>query len=198
VIFKVNMYRLRNERALEVRRKLRFLALMVLLVGVSVVVAGLFFFAVGMTKSEIETRSTRLAEANNQLLESLGSAADALSGEELSLIRTRGGQIRWSNVLAAVSDRAMPEMWFTQLRLSEGSLIGSARGRTPGFSLEGRLKAGRKEESLAKLMDFIAVLRQDPVFVKSFSDVKLVASRWKETTDDEYLEFEIFCPLHEE
>jgi len=195
VIFKINMYRLRSERAVQVRRKLRYLALMVFLVGVSIVVAGLFFFAVGMTNGEIASRSMRLEAANAQLLESLGGTADALSGEELSLIRTRAGQIRWSNVLAAVSERAMPELWFTQLRLSEGSLIGSARGRTPGFHLEGRLKAGRKEESLAKLMEFISVLRDEPVFSQSFSEVKLVASRWKQTTDDEYLEFEIFCPV---
>jgi hypothetical protein len=198
VIFKINMYRLRSERAMQVRRKLRFLALMVFLVGVSAVVTGLFFFAVGMTRSEIDSRSVRVTEANEQLLESLGGAAAALSGEELSLIRTRGGQIRWSNVLAAVSDLAIPELWFTQLRLSEGSLIGSARGRTPGFHMEGRLKAGRKEESLAKLMEFISIVRENPVFVEDFSEVKLVTSRWKETTDDEYLEFEIFCPLKAE
>ena len=198
MIFKINMYRLRSERAVQVRRKLRYLALMVFLVGVSIVVAGLFFFAVGMTKAEIASRETKLADANAQLVESLGGAAHALSGEELSLIRTRAGQIRWSNILASLSDVAIRELWFTQLRLSEGSLIGSARGRTPGFQMEGRLKAGRKEESLAKLMEFISVLREEPVFAESFSEVKLVASSWRETTDDEYLEFEIFCPLSEE
>lgn len=194
MIFKVNMYRLRSERALAARRRLRYLALLVFLVGVSIVVTGLFFFAVGMTNGEIAARSARLEAANVQLLESLGGAADALSDEELSLIRTRALQTRWSNIMAAVSERAIPELWFTKLKLSEGSLIGSARGRTPGFHLEGRLRAGRKEESLAKLMEFIGVLREEPSFQSSFTEVKLVATRWKQTTDEEYLEFEIFCP----
>jgi Tfp pilus assembly protein PilN len=195
VLFKINVYRLRDERAMQERRKLRLLALMVLLVGVSIVVSGLFFFALGLTNKEIETKQARLIAANEQLLESLGGAATALSGEELSLVRERAGQVRWSDVMATVSDVAIPELWLTRLRLSEGSLIGSARGRTPGFSLEGRLKAGRREESLEKLMDFISALREEPEFAESFSEIKLVSSRWKQATDDEYLEFEIFCPL---
>ena len=197
MLFKINMYRLRSERAVEVRRKLRNLAVMVFLVGVSVVVGGLFIFANIMAEQEIASKTVRLEAANAELLETLGGAASALSDEELSLIRTRAIQIRWSNVLASISRNAINEVWFTQLRLSEGSLVG-AGGRTAGFHLEGRLKAGRKEESLAKLMELIGVLRDDPVFKADFEEVRLVTSRWKQTTEDEYLEFEIFCPLGSE
>ena len=194
MLFRINMYRLRSERALEVRRNLRNLAVMVFLLGVSVFVAGLFFFAVGMTNREIAERTERLDAANAELIESLGGAAGAISDEEIGLIRTRAMQVRWSKVLAEASRVAIPELWYTQLALTEGSLVGRG-GRTPGFHLKGRLKAGRKEESLAKLMEFLAVLRENPLFIESFSEVKLVNSRWKQSTDDEYLEFEIFCPL---
>jgi hypothetical protein len=194
VLFKINVYRLRSERAVEVRRKLRNLAVMVFLVGISVVVAGLFIFAVVMTEQDIARKSERIAAANEELLETFGGAADAISDDQLSLIRTRAIQIRWSNILAATSRLATRELWFTQLRFSEGSLIG-ARGRTPGFHIEGRLKAGRKEESLAELMEFLALVRDEPVISDSFSEVKLINSRWRQSTDDEYLEFEIFCPL---
>ncbi|MFH1689693.1 MAG: hypothetical protein ABIE42_05580 [Candidatus Eisenbacteria bacterium] len=197
MLFKINMYRLRGERAVEVKRKLRYLALVVFMVGVSIVVSGLFIFAVVMTEQEIERKTERIGVANAELLSTLGGGTDAISDEELRLIRTRALEIRWSNVLAASSKLAIPELWFTQLRLSEGSLVG-ARGRTPGFHLEGRLKAGRKEESLAKLMEFLAEVRDEPTFAESFSEVNLVNSRWKQTTDDEYLEFEIFCPLGDE
>jgi hypothetical protein len=64
--------------------------------------------------------------------------------------------------------------------------------------MKGRLRAGRNEESLAKLMEFLVTVRNEPVFAESFSEVKLVTSRWKQTTDDEYMEFEIFCPLGDE
>lgn len=194
MLFKINMYRIRSERAVEVKRNLRYLALLVFLVGVSVAVSGLFAFAVVQTEQEIATKAARVETANAQLLEAFGAGGDAISDEELSLIRTRAVQIRWSNILAASSKLAIPELWFTQLRFSEGSLVG-ARDRTPGFHMEGRLRAGRKEESLAKLMEFIAVVRDDPIFEDAFSGVKLVTSRWKQTTEDEYLEFEIFCPL---
>ncbi len=197
MLFKVNMYRLRSERAVEVKRKLRHLALVVFLIGVSVVVSGLFIVAVVLPQQEIARKPTRLEMANVALREALGGATDAISDEELSLIRTRAVQIRWSNILAACSRLATRELWFTQLRLSEGSLVG-ARARTAGFHMKGRLRAGRKEESLAKLMEFLAAVREDPVFAESFSEVKLVASRWKQTTDDEYMEFEIFCPLGDE
>ncbi len=194
MLFKVNMYRLRSERAVELKRKLRHLALVVFLVGVSVLVSGFFIFAVVLTQQEIAGKTARIETANAALREALGGATDAISDEELSLIRTRAVQIRWSNVLAGCSRLATRELWFTQLRFSEGSLVG-ARGRTPGFHMEGRLRAGRKEESLAKLMEFLAVVRGEPFFAESFSEVKLVTSRWKQTTDDEYMEFEIFCPL---
>ncbi|MCK4511018.1 hypothetical protein KAW64_04725 [bacterium] len=194
MLFKVNMYRLRSERAVEVKRKLRHLALVVLLVGISVVVSGFFIFAVVLTQQEIAGKAARIETANVALREALGGATDAISDEDLSLIRTRAVQIRWSNILAASSRLATRELWFTQLRFSEGSLVG-ARGRTAGFHMKGRLRAGRKEESLARLMEFLAAVREDPLFAESFSEVKLVTSRWKQTTDDEYMEFEIFCPL---
>ncbi len=197
MLFKVNMYRLRSERAVEVKRKLRHLALIVFLVGVSVVVSGLFIFAVVLTGQETAVKVERIETANAKLREVLGGATDAISDEELSLIRTRAVQTRWSSILAACSRLATRELWFTQLRFSEGSLVG-ARGRTPGFHMEGRLRAGRKEESLARLMEFLAVVRDEPIFAESFSEVKLVTSRWKQTTDDEYMEFEIFCPLGDE
>ena len=197
MLFKINMYRLRSERAVEVRRKLRHLAVVVFLVGVSIVVAGLFIFAVVLTEQEIGRKTLRIEAANAELLESLGGSAEAISDEDLRLVRMRAVQIRWSNILAGSSRLAIPELWFTQLRLSKGSLVG-AGGRTPGFHLEGRLRAGRKEESLAKLMEFLAVLRSEPLFSESFDEVKLVTSRWKQTTEDEYLEFEIFCPMGDE
>jgi len=197
VLFKINMYRLRSERAIEVRRKLRHLAVVVFLVGVSVVVSGLFIFAIFMTEQEIDRKTSRIEMANAELLETFGGAVDAISDEELRLIRTRAIQIRWSDILAATSRLAIDELWFTQLRLSEGSLVG-ARGRTPGFHLKGRLTGGRKDESLARLMEFLAEVRTEPIFAASFEEVRLVTSRWKQTTDDEYLEFEIFCPLDNE
>ena len=86
-------------------------------------------------------------------------------------------------------------MWFTQLRLTEGSLIGAARGRTPGFHMDGRLKAREQDEGLEKLMEFIGAASADSTLAQSFEEVKLVKSSWTTTMDDEYLEFEIFCPL---
>jgi len=197
VFFKVNMYRLRSERAADLKRKLRQLALVVFLVSVSVVVSGLFAFAVVLTQQEITGKAARIETADAALREALGGNMAAISDEELGLIRTRAVQIRWSNILAASSRLATRELWFTELRLSEGSLVG-ARGRVPGFHMKGRLRAGRKEESLAKLMGFLAAVREDPLFAESFSEVKLVTSRWKQTMDDEYMEFELFCPLGDE
>lgn len=197
MLFRVNMYRLRSERAVEIKRKLRHLAWVVFLAGISIVVSGFFVYAVVLTQQEIAGKAARVETANVALRELMGRATDAISDEELSLIRTRAARTRWSSVLAASSRLATRELWFTQLRLSEGSLVG-ARGRTPGFHMKGRLRAGRKEESLAKLMEFLVAVRNEPIFAESFSEVKLVTSRWKQTTDDEYMEFEIFCPLGDE
>ncbi len=197
MLFKINMYRLRSERAVEMKRKLRYLALVVFMAGISIVVSGLFVFAVVMTEQEIGRKTERIGEVNAELLSTLGGGTDAISDEQLSLIRTRALQLRWSNLLAASSRLATRELWFTQLSFNEGSLVGGG-GRTAGFHLEGRLRAGRKEESLATLMEFLANVRDEPIFAESFSEVKLVTSRWKQSTDDEYLEFEVFCPMGDE
>ncbi|MBN2566136.1 MAG: hypothetical protein JXB46_10545 [Candidatus Eisenbacteria bacterium] len=198
MLFRINMYRLRTERALEVRRKLRNLALVVLLVGISIVVAGLFLFALWTTNREIAEKTSKLDAATAELRQELGGTSRALTDEEFNLVRLRAAQIRWSEVMAALSDLALPEMWFTQLRLTEGSLVGAARGRTTGFHMEGRLKSGQQDESLEKLMQFITAAGADPVMTSDFSEVRLVKSSWTTTLDGEYLEFEIFCPLRGE
>lgn len=192
------MYRLRSERAMQVRKKLRNLALVVLLVGISVVVAGLFLFAVWMTNQQIADTTERLEQASAEIREDLNGETGALTDEEFNLVRLRAAQIRWSNVMAALSDLALREMWFTQLSLTEGSLVGAARGRTAGFHMEGRLKAGQQDESLDKLMQFISAAQSNDVMRDSFAEVTLVKSTWTTTMDDEYLEFEIFCPLRGE
>jgi Tfp pilus assembly protein PilN len=198
VLFKINMYRLRSERAHQVRRRLRNLALVVLLVGISIVVAGLFLFALGTTNHEIAEKTAKLEAATADLREELGGTTRALSDEEFNLVRLRAAQVRWSDVMAALSELTLPEMWFTQLRLTEGSLVGAARGRTAGFHMEGRLKSGQQDQSLEKLMQFISAAGEDPAFKRSFAEVTLVKSSWTVTMDNEYLEFEIFCPLKSE
>jgi hypothetical protein len=189
------MYRLRSERALEVRRKLRNLAFVVLLVGISVVVAGLFLFGLWVVNERIADTTGKLDTASAELRQELGGEIRALTDEEFNLVRLRAAQIRWSDVLAAASDLALEEMWFKQLKLTEGSLIGSARGMTAGFHMDGRLKSNQQDEGLDTLMSFISAAAEDSTIAASFSEVKLLRSRWTTTTNDKYLEFEIFCPL---
>ena len=188
------MYRLRSERARETRRKLRNLAVIALLLTVSLAAGAFFASAVVMTSRDVAAKTARLESANAKLRASSVVTDEAVTDEELSLIRIRSMQVKWSNIIRTASRLAIPELWFTQLKLTEGSLVGGD-GRVPGFHIEGRLTAGRKEESLAKLMAFIAILRDDPLFTESFREVKLVTSRWRQSTDDEYLEFEIFCSM---
>jgi hypothetical protein len=64
--------------------------------------------------------------------------------------------------------------------------------------MEGRLKSGQQDQSLEKLMQFISAAGEDPAFKRSFAEVTLVKSSWTVTMDNEYLEFEIFCPLKSE
>lgn len=187
------MYRLRSERAVEVRRKLRFLALFVFLLGVSVVVSGLFIFGVAMTEQSIAAKEERIEAANLELRQSLGGGADAISNDELSLIRMRRVQMKWSDILATLS-RTMPdEMWLTSIELNKGALVGR-RSRTGGFRIEGRIKSGGRQESLNRLMDFIAAVKEEETFSDSFSDVSLVNSKWERSSNEEYLEFQVFCP----
>lgn len=190
--FRINMYRLRSERALEVRRKLRYLALFVFLLGVSVVVAGLFFIAVAMTEQNIADRAERIESANAELRQSLDGGTDAMTDDELSLIRMRRVQTEWSDVLAALAHAMPDDMWLTRIQRSQGSLVGRG-SRTAGLRIEGRLTAGGSQESLEELMEFIAEVKEERVFVESFTAVSLMNSRWETSDDERYLEFDIFC-----
>jgi Tfp pilus assembly protein PilN len=186
------MYRLRSERALLVRRKLRFLAFFVFLLGVSVVVSGLFIYSLAMTERSIAAKEERIEAANLELMQSLGGGTDAVSNDELSLIRMRRVQLKWSDILATLA-RTMPdEMWLTNIELNSGALVGR-RARTGGFRIEGRIKSGGRQESLNRLMGFIDAVQEKEVFSESFAEVTLVNSKWEESRDEDYLEFQILC-----
>ena len=61
--------------------------------------------------------------------------------------------------------------------------------------MSGRLKAGREEEGLNEVMEYVTALREDPSFKRYFIEPKLVDSSWLEKDGADYLEFDIFCPL---
>lgn len=194
MLFKVNMYRLGREKRLEAQMRLRRFASLATLIAVNIVVVGLFVVAVALSGRGIVARETRLQATQAALASLMEEQGGARSSEELDLVRTRASQVRWSVVLEVVARRTPREMWFPRLMLAQGSISGSRR-RVDGLKMTGKLRAGREEEGLSKLMEFVSVLREDPAFRRYFLEPKLTDSSWVDDNGSHSLDFDIFCPL---
>lgn len=194
MLFKVNMYRLGREKRLQAQMRIRRFAILATIITINVVVVGLFVFAVVLSGRGIAAKQSRLLATQAAVASLLEQQGGTRSGEELELVRTRASQVRWSVVLGVVARLTPADMWFPRLRLSEGVLTG-ARRRAAGLRMSGRLKAGREEEGLSEVMEYVTALREDPSFKRYFVEPKLVDSSWLSQDGTEYLEFDIFCPL---
>ena len=174
--------------------RIRRLATLATILTVNTVVIGLFAFAVVLSGRGIAAKQSRLATTQIAVAGLMAEQGAGTSGEELELVRMRASQVRWSVVFGVVARLTPEDMWFPRLRLTEGVLAGSRR-RIPGLRMSGNLKAGREEEGLSKLMDYVTALRDDPTFKRYFVEPKLLDSSWFSENGHEYLEFDIFCPI---
>jgi len=194
LLFKVNMYRLGREKRREAQMRIRRLATLATIITINIVVVGLFIFAVVLSGRGIAAKESRLAATQTAVASLMEEQGGARSTEELELVRTRASQVRWSVVFGVVARLTPAEMWFPRLRLTEGVLAGSRR-RIPGLRMSGKLKAGKEEEGLSKLMDYVTQLREDPSFKRYFIEPKLMDSSWLNEDGSKFLEFDIFCPI---
>lgn len=195
MLFRINMYRLGMEKEHEARRRVHRLAGLTFALSIDAVVCGLFLFAIVLTDRGIDARAERLGAAEYATMELLWDSPE-LSDEELSLLGARATHVRWSAVTRAIAELVPPEMWFTRIWFVAGG-VGFGSTREPGLYMQGKLTAGRKQESLASLMEFVQSLREQPYFRDRFQDAKLASSRWSTEYFGDGLAFEIHCPLGE-
>ncbi|MBD3368118.1 MAG: hypothetical protein GF405_08110 [Candidatus Eisenbacteria bacterium] len=193
MLFKVNVHRLGKERRIKARQRIRQLAFASVVIGMNVVLVGMFVVAVMVQSRNVAVARERLEATERALAKVVIDEGGAASEEEVRLIRERAKQTRWSRVLAAVAVETPADMWFPRIRLAERR--GGSGSGSYGLRLTGRIKAGGEEEGLTNLMSFLAAIREDQSFREHFSEARLVDSAWLTDSGEEYLEFEIFCPL---
>ncbi len=193
MLFRVNMYRLVGEKRLEAQRRVCGTALIAAMTTINVAVAALFVCAVILAGRGIRAQSARLETARAALIGMVAEKGGVgATEEELCLIRIRAAQVRWSDVMRAIARVAPNELWLPRLRFTDSLLPGTIT-RVPGLRLSGRLTAGREEEGLTELMEFLAALREDPCLREYFSELKLVDSTWLSDEGKGFLEFDIVC-----
>jgi hypothetical protein len=193
VLFRINVHRLGKERRLKARQRIRRIIFASAIVGVNVVLVGMFVVAVMVQARNVAVASERLAATERALAKVVIEEGGAASEEEVRLIRKRAMQARWSEILASVAMQTPSDMWFPRMRLAESR--STVTSGAYGLRLTGRIKAGGEEEGLTSLMSFLSAIRDDPVFREHFTEARLVDSAWLAEGGEEYLEFEIFCPL---
>lgn len=193
MLFRINVHRLGKERRLRARRRIRQLAFASVVIGLNVVLVGMFVVAVMVQSRNVAVASDRLEATEKALAKVVIEEGGAASEEEVDLIRRRAMQTRWSEVLISIASETPNDMWFPRIRLAERR--GSSGSGTFGLRMSGRIKAGGEEEGLTNLMSFLSAIREDGSFREHFSEARLVDSAWLADGSEEYLEFEIFCPL---
>jgi len=191
VLFRINVYRLGVEKRLEARRRIVRIALVAAVLGVNAIVLGLFVQAVFLTNDGISSTGARLGSIE-QALGELVRGGGALTEDQLQLLEKRGQRISWSEVYETISRLVRPEMSFTRLKMGEDR---SADRKDVVLTMRGRLKGSREEESVDRLMGFVQDLRDDEYVSRRFREVRLVSMDWSADPSDQFLEFEITCPI---
>ena len=196
MIFRINMYVLGRERRLAAQRRLRQLALLAVAVGVNAVAVGLFVFAVVLCSHDLSVLRERLGTEEERLARFATEEGATISEEQLDLLRMRADRVKWSDVLRIVPEVVPESIWFPRIQLAE-SYVSDSPVRVPGLKLSGRLTVVREdEEGITTIMKFVHALGQDPRDQKHFLEPKLTDSTWASEDDEEYLEFDLFCPVN--
>ncbi len=101
MLFKLNIYRLGEERRLQERNRTRALAVVVLLVGLNFVTMVLYGQALWDTSRGVTAANARLADAQ-EVLDQVIEEGGAISEEQIDLLRVRSAQPSWSALLGRV------------------------------------------------------------------------------------------------
>ena len=193
MLFRINVHRLGKERRLKARQRIRRVMFASAVIGFNVVLVGMFIVAVMIQSRNVAVASNRLEATERALAKVVIEEGGAASEEEVRLIRKRAMQTRWSEVLLSIASETPDDMWFPRIRLAERR--GGGGSGAYGLRLTGRIKAGGEEEGLTNLMSFLGGIREDASFREHFTEARLVDSAWLAEGGEEYLEFEVFCPL---
>jgi hypothetical protein len=188
------MYQRSRMNRFETRRRVGRAAFVSAILSLNVLILGLFVCAIFFADKGLRQNTSRLDAADDALAKHVAEAG-SISEEELDLIRTRAERVKMSEVADAVAAVSLPEIWFTRLKFT--GRAGSGSGGTPGLRMEGKLRAGREDESLAMVMEFLNALGREPVFLEHFAQAKLISSEWTGKDNDEGLSFAVLFPLAE-
>ena len=195
MLFKLNVYRLGEERRLQERNRTRALAVVVLLVGLNFVTMALYSQALWNTSRGVSAANARLADVQ-EVLGHIVDEGGAISEEQIQLLRTRSAQPQWSALMRRIGELTPDNVWYMRVSYAKPAL-GSAVG-DHSLRIYGQVKAKTRDESVNQLMQYVDALRADAELAESFGSATLATMRWTEESDQEYLRglhFEVNLPL---
>ena len=195
MLFKLNIYRLGEERRLQERNRTRALAVVVLLVGLNFVTMALYGQALWNTSRGVTAANARLADVQ-EILDEVIDEGGAISEEQVHLLRIRSAQPQWSVLMERIGELTPDNVWYMRV-----SYVKPAMGSAAGDSflrIYGQVKAKTRDESVNQLMQYVDTLRADAELARSFGSATLATMRWTEESEQEYLRglhFEVNLPL---
>jgi Tfp pilus assembly protein PilN len=174
----VNLYREREERALQFRQGL--------VRGVVLgVVAGLEILLIAMllvSGQQLKNQADRIRTSVTALETRMGPRPDNQELHQLrTLIRSRVDREDWASTLSAVAAAVPPGLLLTEV---QGG-VGTQRGSINGLELKGRLEG--TDRDLAVVFAFIAALEADSVIATRFPVVDLGTAQGRGNS------FQIIC-----
>ncbi len=197
MLFRLNLYRLGEERRLQERNRTRALAVVVLLVGLNLVTMALYGQALWSTSRGVTAANARLADVQNVLDEVIGEGG-GITEEQVQLLRTRSAQPKWSALMGRIGELTPDSIWYMRVSYAKPAL-GSTVG-DHSLRIYGQVKAKGRDESVNELMQYVDKLRADAGLAKAFGSATLATMRWTEEGDLEYLKglhFEVDLPILE-
>lgn len=195
MLFKLNIYRLGEERRLRERNRTRALAVVVLLVGLNVVTMALYAQALWSTNRGLNAANARLSEVQG-LMDEVVEEGGAIREEQVQLLRVRSAQPHWSALMGRIGELTPDNVWYMRVSYAR-PMMGSAAG-DHALRIYGQVRAKDRDASVNELMSYVDSLRADPVLSGAFGSATLATMRWTEESDQEYLRglhFEVDLPI---
>ncbi len=195
MLFKLNIYRLGEERRRQERNRTRALAIVVFLVGLNVVTLALYGQALWNTNRGLAAAEARLTEVQGMVDQVVGEGG-AIREEQVQLLQTRSVQPSWSSLMGRLGELTPENVWY--MRVSYAKPLSGRGAGDHALRLYGQVKAKDRGESVNDLMELVDTLRADKALATCFGSATLATMRWTEESDHEYLRglhFEIELPI---
>lgn len=190
-MFEINVHRETLEQKRRARQgRVRALFIQTIYVALLALFTGVFTLHLLVLHERISAKEDELRKVG-ELLASYEPSNGGVSLEKVHLVsKIKGGQPKWGEKLQVLSSLLPPQMWLTEIHLTEETVEGALRD---ALLVSGSTYITEEHNALDTIVEFLNALRDDKSFSEDFESIKLLSSRRSASLEKEELNFKFIC-----